>query len=299
MKLSKYMNDSFVFSLLFLVAIIWGVGFPISKMGIDYIPPFTFAFLRFLITSILFSVILIPKYRYILKDTKENFFILSLMALSGFAAYNFFYLYSLKLTLVSNSALIVAFNPALTTLLAVFILKEKINLVMIAGIIISLLGVIFIISHGSLEIIEKLEFNTGDLFMIVATFLWAIYSVAGKILMKKLPFLEVTGISTILGTIYLAPFALFESGNKNLFSYPVIAWASVLYMAIFATFFGFSIWYKGIERFGAAKTSIFVNLVPVFGVTASIILLHEKITASAIIGGLLVIAGVIITNRAK
>ncbi len=293
------MNDYFVFLLLIFATMIWGIGFPISKLGIEYIPPFTFAFLRFLITSILFSVIIALKYKHILKDIKENFFLLSLMALSGYTAYNFFYLYSLKMTLVSNSALIVAFNPVLTTLIAALVLKEKINPAMIAGVIISLLGVIFIISHGSLETIEKLEFNTGDLFMIVATFLWAVYSVAGKIAMRKLPFIEVTAISTILGTIYLIPFALLESGNKNLLSYPLSAWASVLYMSIFATFFAFSVWYKGVERFGAAKTSIFVNLVPVFGAAASFVFLHEKIVSSAIIGGVLVIIGVLITNRAK
>ena len=293
------MNDYFIFLLLFFTAMIWGAGFPIAKIGIKYIPPFTFAFLRFLITSTLFSIIIAIKYRHVLKDIKENFFILSLMALSGYTAYNFFYLYSLKMTLASNSALIIAFNPALTTLLAVFILKEKINPAMIGGIIISLFGVMFIISHGSIEMIKRLEFNTGDLFMIVAAFLWAVYSVAGKIVMRRLPFLEVTGISVILGTVYLVPFALFENGNKDLLTYPATAWASVLYMSIFATFFGFSIWYKGIERFVAAKTRIFVNLVPVFGVTASSILLHEKIAASAIIGGLLVIIGVLITNRAR
>ncbi len=285
--------------MLFLTTLAWGVGFPVAKLGINYIPLFTYAFLRFFITSILFSIILIVKYKHVLRDIKENFFILSLMALSGFTAYNFFYLYSLKMTLVSNSALIVAFNPALTALIAAVVLKEKINFLMIAGIVISLLGVLFIISHGSMELIEKLEFNIGDLSMIAATFLWAVYSVAGKIAMRKLPFLEATGIAVILGTIYLAPFALLENGNKNLLSYPAIAWASVVYMSIFATFFGFSVWYKGIERFGAAKTSIFVNLVPVFGAAASSILLHEKITISAIIGGLLVITGVLITNRAR
>jgi len=285
--------------MLILTTLAWGVGFPVAKLGINYIPLFTYAFLRFFITSMLFSVILIVRYKHVLRDIKENFLMLSLMALSGFTAYNFFYLYSLKLTLVSNSALIVAFNPALTALIAAVVLKEKVNFLMIAGIVLSLLGVIFIISHGSMELIEKLEFNIGDLSMIAATFLWAVYSVAGKIVMRKLPFLEATGIAVILGTIYLAPFALFESGNKNLLSYPAIAWASVAYMSIFATFFGFSAWYKGIERFGAAKTSVFVNLVPVFGVAASAILLHERISISAIIGGLLVITGVLITNRAR
>ena len=125
------MRDSFILLMLFLTTLAWGVGFPVAKLGINYIPLFTYAFLRFFITSILFSIILIVKYKHVLRDIKENFFILSLMALSGFTAYNFFYLYSLKMTLVSNSALIVAFNPALTALIAAVVLKEKINFLMI------------------------------------------------------------------------------------------------------------------------------------------------------------------------
>jgi len=291
-----------VFFLLFGAVFMWGVGFPISKLGIDYIKPFKYAFLRFFIASLIFAYLLVKKYSVstILKDLKNNFVLISIMALSGISAYNFFYLYSLKMTLVSNSAMIAAMNPIITALIAAFVLKEKINPVMAAGICVSFFGTLIIVSGGSAEAIKRFSFNTGDLFMLVATFLWAIYTVAGKIAMRKMPFMETVALAAILGSIYLIPFVINESG-KDLFNlaYPPIAWMSVLYMSVMATVFAFSIWYKGVQYLGASKTSVFVNLVPVFGVLASSIILKEMVKQATLAGGLLIIIGVIITNRAK
>jgi drug/metabolite transporter (DMT)-like permease len=293
------MKDITILFLLFLATFVWGVGFPISKIGIHYMPPFTFAFLRFFITSILFLSILYKKEDNILNDLKKHFIGLSIMGLSGITVYNFFYLYSLKFTLASNSALIAAFNPIITTILAAIILKETINIFMGFGIFISLFGVMVIISHGSLYSVLHLSFNIGDLFMLIATLLWAIYSISGKKVINSIGHSKSVALSTFLGTLYLIPFVFIESGNKNIISYPLVAWMSVLYMAFIATFFAFSAWYRGVERFGASKTSIFVNLVPVFGVIASSFMLSEKIALTTILGGALVIIGVIITNRTK
>ena len=293
------MSNIFLVFLLFLTTFVWGVGFPVSKIGILYIPPFTYAFIRFFITSLLFIVVIHKKHKNIILSLRRHFIGLSIMGLSGITVYNFFYLYSLKFTLASNSVLIAAFNPIITTVIASFILKEKINIRMCLGIAVSLFGVLTIISRGSMHTILSLSFNRGDLFMLIATTLWAIYSVSGKKVINSIGHSKAVALSTLLGTIYLIPFALLEKGNKDILSYPVVAWGSVLYMALIATFFAFSAWYKGIERFGASKTSIFVNLVPVFGVTASLFLLHEKISISIILGGILVIMGVIITNRTK
>ncbi len=294
------MKDISVLALLFLATFAWGVGFPISKIGIHYIPPFTFALFRFFITSVMFIIILNKKDKNILSDMKKYFIPLSMMGLSGITIYNFFYLYSLKFTLASNSVLIASFNPIITTIIAAVFLKEKINFFMGLGILISLFGVLIIISHGSLGVILNFSFNLGDIFMLIATFLWAVYSVLGKKIISVIGYSKSVALSTILGTLYLIPLSLFfEDGVKNTFSYPFVAWASVLYMAFVATLFAFSVWYKGVERFGAAKTSIFVNLVPVFGVISSSFMLHEKVGLTTIAGGVLVIVGVIITNKSR
>ncbi len=293
------MSSTLVLFLLFLTTFVWGVGFPISKIGIEYVPPFTYAFIRFFITSVLFMIIVSRRQKHIMRNLKQHFIGLSVMGLSGITAYNFFYLYSLKLTLASNSVLIAAFNPIITTIIASIFLKEKINVYMWTGIVVSFFGVLIIISEGSLYAILHLSFNTGDLFMLAATILWAIYSVAGKKLINSIGHSQSVALSTLLGTIYLIPFIFLEGGNKNILSYPLAAWGSILYMAFLATFFAYSAWYKGVEYFGASKTSIFVNLVPVFGVLASSLILKEKISLIVILGGVLVIAGVIITNKTK
>ncbi len=293
------MSDILLLFLLFLTTFAWGVGFPISKIGIHYIPPFTFAFIRFFITSALFMAIIIKSQHNILRNLKDHFIGLSVMGLSGITIYNFFYLYSLKYTLASNSVLIAAFNPIITTVIASIFLKEEINIYMWLGIFVSLCGVMIIISHGSVSVIEHLSFNIGDLFMLIATFLWAIYSVSGKKVINSIGHSQSVALSTLLGTIYLIPFVIMEDSIKNIALYPLVAWGSIAYMAILATFFAYSIWYKGVEKFGASKTSIFVNLVPVFGVLASSFMLHERVHAIIILGGILVIIGVLITNKTK
>ncbi len=293
------MNDIILLFLLFLTTFVWGVGFPISKVGIDYIPPFTYAFLRFFITSVIFLAVVLKSRKNILKNLKSHFIGLSVMGLSGITIYNFFYLYSLKFTLASNSVLIASFNPIITTVIAYIFLKEEINAYMWIGIFISFIGVMIIISDGSIAAVEHLSFNIGDLFMLTATFLWAIYSVVGKKVINSIGHSQSVALSTVLGTIYLIPFVISEGGMKHIASYPLIAWGSVIYMALMATFFAFSVWYKGVERFGASKTSIFVNLVPVFGVVASSFMLHEHIRIIVVLGGALVITGVLITNRTK
>ncbi len=293
------MSDVFLLLLLFLTTFAWGVGFPISKVGIHYIPPFTFAFIRFFITSILFMIIVSNRGNNIINNLKKHFIGLSVMGLSGITIYNFFYLYSLKFTLASNSVLIASFNPIITTIIAAIFLKEKISGYMWIGIVVSLFGVMTIISRGSLSTIEHLSFNIGDLFMLTATFLWAIYSVVGKTVINSIGHSQSVALSTLLGTIYLIPFVFMEGSIKQIASYPLIAWGSIMYMALVATFFAFSVWYKGVEKFGASKTSIFVNLVPVFGVLASSFMLHEHLHTVVILGGILVITGVLITNKTK
>ncbi len=293
------MSNIFLLFLLFISTFAWGVGFPISKIGIHYIPPFTFAFIRFFITSILFMIIIGKNLTDAFSNLKKHFIGLSVMGLSGITIYNFFYLYSLKFTLASNSVLIAAFNPIITTIMAAIFLKEKINAYMWSGILMSFFGVLIIISNGSLTAIEHLSFNIGDIFMLIATFLWAIYSVVGKKVINTIGHRQSVALSTVLGTIYLIPLVIVENNIQNIALYPAIAWGSIIYMAFIATFFAFSVWYKGIERFGASKTSIFVNLVPVFGVISSSVILKEHIGTIVILGGILVIIGVLITNTTK
>jgi len=291
------MKNATTYTLLVLACVFWGVGFPVAKIGVEYIHPFSFAFIRFFLVSILFVLFFkLSPFNLALK-LKENFLILFFMALTGILLYGIFFLFALRFTKASDVSLISGANPIITSIIAYLFLKEKTGVLGIFGILLSFVGVAFIVSGGNLDAIVKMDFNTGDLFMLVATTMWAIYSVLTKKALLRLDIFEAVCITSFIGSLMFLPLALTFGHLQNLKSYPMISWLSVFYMVFFSTIFAFSAWYKGIEQIGASRSSVFVNLVPVFGVLTSIVLLNETLKLYEIVGGAFVILGVILTNR--
>ncbi len=283
--------------LLILACVFWGVGFPIAKIGVEQIHPFSFAFIRFFLVSIFFILFFkLSPFNLVLK-LKENFYILFFMALTGILLYGVFFLFALKFAKASDVSLISGANPIITSIVAYVFLKEKTGTLGIFGILISFLGVTFIVSNGKINAVLNFSFNTGSLLMLAATTMWAFYSVITKKALLKLDIFEAVCLTSFIGSLMFLPLALTFGHLQNLGSYTIAGWLSVLYMVFFSTIFAFSAWYKGIEQIGASRSSIFVNLVPVFGVLTSVVLLKESIKLYEIIGGIFVILGVILTNR--
>ncbi len=291
------MKKAYTYLLLVAACIFWGVGFPIAKIGIAYIHPFSFAFIRFFLVSFL-SVIFfrLSPFDLVLK-LRDNFAVLFLMALTGILLYGVFFLFALVFTKASDVSLISGANPIITTVFAYIILKEKAGLLGVLGIMLSFIGVAFIVSNGSLKTFLNMNFNTGDLLMLAATTMWAIYSVITKKALLRLDIFDAVCLTSFLGALMFLPLAIFYGNLQNLLGYPIQGWLSVLYMVFFSTIFAFSAWYRGIEQIGASKSSVFVNLVPVFGVLTSVFLLNESLKFYEITGGLFVIIGVVLTNR--
>ncbi len=291
------MKKSSTYILLVAACVFWGVGFPIAKIGVEVIHPFSFAFIRFLLVSVLFVLFFrLSPFDLALK-LKDNFSTIFLMALSGILLYGVFFLFALKFTKASDVSLISGANPIITAVVAYLFLKEKTGSLGIAGIILSFFGVAFIVSNGNLRTFLNVNFNIGDLFMLIATTMWAFYSVLTKKALLRLDIFDAVCLTSFLGALMFLPLAIVFGNLLNFEEYPLRGWLSILYMVFFSTIFAFSAWYKGIEKIGAARSSVFVNLVPVFGVLTSVILLKESLKFYEIIGGLLVIVGVVLTNR--
>lgn len=293
------MRKSSTYILLVAACAFWGVGFPIAKIGVEVIHPFSFAFIRFLLVSIFFVLFFrLSPFNLALK-LKDNFNTIFLMALSGILLYGVFFLFALRFTKASDVSLISGANPIITAIVAYLFLKERTGSLGIAGIALSFIGVAFIVSNGSLKTFFNLEFNIGDLFMLIATTMWAFYSVITKKALLRLDIFEAVCLTSFLGALMFLPLAVVFGDLLGFREYPLRGWLSILYMVFFSTIFAFSAWYKGIEQIGAARSSVFVNLVPVFGVITSVILLKESLRLSEAIGGMLVITGVILTNKKK
>ena len=276
----------------------WGGTFVAGKWAVSEAPPFFVAFLRFVIASFVLWALVAWRgrergERFPHPKGRAQWAGLFSLGFTGVFLYNFVFLTGLSWTSATNGSLIVAFNPLLTAVLSALWLKERVRPVQAGGLLLALLGVGVVITRGSINVIRSLSFNHGDLLMLGAPLAWALYTILGKKVLRYFPPLVATAYASLFGTLLLLPAAALEgsllSGVHRL---TVYGWFAVLQLALLGTVVGFVWWYEGVAELGAARASVFVNLVPVFGVLLSALILSESLGVSQLAGGILVVAGV-------
>jgi drug/metabolite transporter (DMT)-like permease len=216
------------------------------------------------------------------------------LGFTGVFLYNAAFFTGLRLTTASNGALIVAINPLLTAILSAIWLRERVSAWQAAGLLLSLFGVAVVITRGSLETITSLSFNKGDLIMLGAPLCWALYSILGKKVLARFTPLAATAYAAFFGATLLVPAAFREHAVAGgpLPGFSWLGWLAILQLALLGTVVGFVWWYQGVQRIGTARAAVFVNLVPLFGALLAALILGERLVASQIWGGFLVILGV-------
>ncbi|UOD33980.1 DMT family transporter [Deferribacteraceae bacterium V6Fe1] len=278
---------------LLLAALFWGSSFTAGKVAVAYLPVYTVAFYRFFISSVLLiAIFYFYNYRFKLKE----FVFCIFGGLTGIFAYNYFFLKGLSITMASKASIIVAINPVLSVIGAVFLFKEKINIKQIVGIILAFLGIILLITKGRIDLILTGGFNKGDIFILFAAVSWSCYTLFGKKVLTNISAIESTTYSVIWGTFILFP--LFLSENiENFYHINAKSLLSILVLSVLATVLGFIWFYDGIKKIGASKTVVFIYLVPLFGVLIGFLLLGERLSLAALVGGMVTITGVFIVNK--
>lgn len=214
------------------------------------------------------------------------------MSLLGIVGYNVLLYEALRFTTSLNAALVNSINPAVIAIFAVWFLKEKLSVTNSLGLVISLFGVLLVLTHGALLQIFTIHYNQGDLLMLLAITVWTFYTLIGKKL-GNVPPIAATAVSATLGLIVLLPFFL-TSG----FSYRLSQTATIgiIYIVLFPSVCSFVFWNSAIRVIGASKAGIYLNMLTVFTALISLIL-GKPITLPQIMGGVLVIIGVYLTNR--
>jgi len=287
-----------VYIKLVMTTFFWGGTFVAGKWAVGEAPPFFVATLRFAIASLVLWALVAWRVhgsgkRIPLPKDRARWAELVSLGLTGVFLYNFVFLTGLSWTSATNGSLIVAFNPLLTAVLSAWWLKEHVRPVQAGGLLLALLGVGVVITRGSITVIRSLSFNPGDLLMLGAPLAWALYTIAGKKVLQYFPPLVATASASLIGTVLLLPAAAIEgsllTGATRLSFY---GWISVLQLALLGTVVGFVWWYEGVELLGASRAAVFVNLVPLFGVLLSALILSENMNVSQLAGGILVVLGV-------
>jgi drug/metabolite transporter (DMT)-like permease len=289
------MNWSFLIML--LVPLIWSINFIFGKMLISMLPPFTIGAIRFTIAGLLFLVWIWIKKKKLPRGDWHLYLNLLIVSLTGIVAFNSILYIGLRYTSVVNGTIINSFNPIPTFILAIVILKEKISWPKITGALLSIMGVFLIMSSGNLTMINK--FSTGDIIILLNTFIWALFSVMGKKVMNLLSPLETIAFTTLMGLPFLWLASFIEIHVYQVQSLSWSAVAMLVFLGIFASFLAFVWWYKGIQDFGASGAAIFYNLIPLYALIISRFLLGEPIYSFQIFGGLLIIGGVVLSSLVR
>ena len=290
-----------IYFLMVIAALVWSGAFIAGKFAVPYVPAFTLTFLRFLIASI----VLYPVMKLYNRSHPENNFRLTkkyiplflFNGIVGMAGYHVLFFTALKYTTAINSSIIGAMNPIVTTIIAAIFIRQKTPPMQIAGILLSFIGVVLTITGGNLSILASFDFNRGDMFMAAAVICWASYAVMSRVKGADVPPLALTFYSFVFCTIALVPFVIWEH-PWALEKIPASAILSIVFMAVFSSVIGYMLQQIAIKKIGASKSSIFVNLVPVFSIILSVTILGEELMPVKIFTSLLIIAGVCICQLA-
>ncbi len=293
-------KTNLAYILLVLTTIFWSGNFIVGKAATIYeIPPFSLNFFRWLFAGIIllpftFKEIFLKK-NYI----KANIGLFIILGITSITVFNSIVYYSLYFTQVITGVLMISTIPVWIILISSLLKIEKTNIYQIFGILLSLIGVVAIITKSDLEVIKGLEFNKGDLSIIVAMFSWAIFSTLLK--KKKLKVSQITLLQVVIifGLIFLTPIYIIELllGNYIILDKPFFL--TLAYVVIFPGLLSFLFWIKGISVIGANRSGIFLHLMPIFGSVFAIIIFKEKIMFYHLIGAIFIIFGIRISNIKK
>jgi drug/metabolite transporter (DMT)-like permease len=282
---------------LLLTALFWGGTFVAGRIVSQNVGPFSIAFLRFAIASI-FLVLLTLKIEGKLPALKKFQIVpVILLGMTGIFTYNVMFFKGLKIIEASRASLIIATSPVFITIFSAFFLKEKLNLVKGLGIVTSVCGAIVVISKGNINQIFETGLGLGELYIFCCVLSWTAYSLIGKAVMSNLSPLVSVSYSVIVGAIALSIPAYFEGLFQNIENQSLLDWSCISYLGIFGTVIGFVWYYQGVERLGPTKAGLFINFVPIFAILCAFLILQEQITPSLVVGTVLVISGVYLTNR--
>jgi drug/metabolite transporter (DMT)-like permease len=272
-----------------LATIVWTTNMILGRWLRNDIGPLTLAASRFFIASVLFAILLRrrpPEERRLGPDR----WLLLGMAFSGVAIFSPTLYLGLRSTTAVNATLISGLGPLITGVMASLLIQESMSRRQLGGAMAGLAGVAILISGGSLTFWRTMEFNVGDLIVLVAVTLWAVYSVLGQRVMRRRSALSTTAFSAFLALPFLLPAAAWEAQTLPMNLGPWLL-PFVVYIGIAPTVVGFVSWNEGVRRLGSGRAALFYNTLPLYGALFGYLLLNEPIGPAHLVGGALIIAG--------
>ena len=285
---------------LIFATLFWSGNFIVGKAASLFeIPPFTLNFYRWIFAWLILAPFTLKEIFQKIEYILENLKLILILGITSITIFNSIVYYSLNFTQVINGVLMISTIPVMIIFFSWIFKIEKTNFYQILGMIFSLLGVAVIVTKANLNKLLNLNFNKGDLWMVVAMLSWAMYSALLR--KKKFELSQISLLQTIIsaGLILLLPAYLIEMSLGYRLNIHLPSILTLSYVVLFPGLASFFFWIKGISIIGSNRSGIFLHLMPIFSTIMAILIFKEKFMTFHFIGAVLIITGVVLSSKGK
>jgi drug/metabolite transporter (DMT)-like permease len=205
--------------------------------------------------------------------------------------------HGLALTTAVHAGWLIGLIPIWSALLAAIVLRERLGLVKVTGLLLGFAGALLVITRGQLTGgVLALPATRGDLLILVSTVNWAVYSVVGRRTLARLGSARATAFAMLAGWLLIVPIFVLRAGWTDWARLSAGGWAAVAFLGIGCSGLGYLLWYSALERLETARVAAFLYLEPLVTLATAVVLLHEPVQATTVLGGLIVLAGVFLVQ---
>ena len=282
--------------LLSLTALFWAGNAVVGRAVAGEFPPMALSQLRWLFA---FVIVLPFALRHVRRDwplIRRTMGTMMVLGLTGMAAFNGLQYTALNYTTALNSVLLQPVMPLLIAACAFALYRDRLSVAQIAGIAVSLVGVVIIVSGGDVSTLTSLSLNIGDVMLLVAFVVYALYSA----LLKKRPaihWLSLLAVTFAWGAIMLVPVSAIEWASGARPALNLSFFLALAYVVLFPSLFAFICFNRGVELIGPNRVGPFFHLVPLFGTIMAIVFLGEQLTVFHMAGAALIFGGIVLASR--
>lgn len=282
--------------LLTFTALFWAGNSVIGRAARDLVPPIALSFWRWLLAFLLLLPLAWPHLKKDWPVLRRRWPILLLFGSFGIGAFNTLLYSGLQYTTALNAMILSAAQPAMILVTGMLLFRDRTTRSQLLGILLSLVGVLIIVSRGVPEVLLSLRLNFGDALILLGGLLWSVYAVY----LRKRP--QVHPLSFLAATLFVGvfvvlPFYLHELSRGRLIVAAPESWLTIAYVCLFPSLIAYLFYNRGVELIGSARTAQYLNITPAFGAILSILLLGERPGAYHALGVILIGAGIVLAER--
>lgn len=283
--------------LLTLAPLIWGGNAVVSKLAVGEIAPMTLVFFRWTVALLVILPIALPTVRKDWGKIRRHWLLLCAYGCFGFAGFNMLFYAAGYLTTAVNIALLQASIPAIILLLNSLCFRQGFKGMQLLGLFFASVGVVLIVTAGKLSALLSLSLNQGDMLMLLASVMYALYSI-GLRYKPDISWLSFIVVLASAAWVTVLPFAVYENMMlEKTMNWSLKSLLLIVYIAVFASIILQIAYAKGISIIGANRGGFAINLVPIFGALLSVLILDEKLHAYHLIALVLILGGIALSEK--